>query len=264
MGTKVTLMTFNMRMNARNDGEYQLYPYRIGYVIDFIRKSGVDVIGMQEVQPETRRLLVDSLSADYLIAGYGRNDDFGGEASCVAFKKDKFALLSYDTFWISDTPLVPASRPEGIHIPRICTEVTLLPTGIGETKPFRVYNTHLFNAVEDDMSTFGVKVIIERMIADSAVMKYPVALMGDFNCTPESNAIATIRKCKELKLRDLTADVGYTFNGYERDEKHRAKIDYIFTNARTVPGSAAKVTDRREKDGMFLSDHYPVKAAIVL
>ena len=50
MDQNITLMSYNTRINSHRDGEYQLYPYRISYVIEFLRDCGADVIGLQEVQ----------------------------------------------------------------------------------------------------------------------------------------------------------------------------------------------------------------------
>ncbi|MBQ2826334.1 MAG: endonuclease/exonuclease/phosphatase family protein [Clostridia bacterium] len=264
MDQNITLMSYNTRINSHRDGEYQLYPYRISYVIEFLRDCGADIIGLQEVQPPTRRYLTDSLSAQYGIVGMGRNADYEGEACCILYRKDKFDLLSYDTFWLSPTPGVPDSRPHGVWMPRICTTATLLPRGEGVRDAIRVYNSHVYHVKDERLSAYGIYLILDRIRRDAELMKYPIALMGDFNCTPDSMAIEAINKYEPIKLTDATAGLDYTYHEYERESLIKTKIDYIFTDAEIVPGSAERVTQRRKRDGMFLSDHYPVKVTVKL
>ena len=60
-------------------------------------------------------------------------------------------------------------------------------------------------------------------------------------------------------LVDVTCDIPFTFHDYGRQ---KLKIDYIFLS----PSLADKVTAidvwRDERDGVYLSDHYPVCATL--
>ena len=59
----------------------------------------------------------------------------------------------------------------------------------------------------------------------------------------------------------MTADVGFTFHAYQ-PEKKQEKIDYIFTNIPADFAKSMKATDN--ENGIFLSDHYPVGATLIL
>lgn len=263
---KVSIMTFNIRYNTKEDGQYKLHPYRYEYIDQYLKENAADVMGFQEVEEKTQRLLEGTLGNDYLVVGLGRLRNYTDESNCIAFRRDKFRLLSCDTFWLSPTPGICDSCPADVYPGRVCTTVTLVPIpekGQPAT-PFRVYNTHLFHSPDERLRAYGLYVILERMRRDKAEADFPVVLMGDFNSTPDSTAMEAIYKYAPLKLTDVTTDVGYTYHEYENPDLVKTKIDYIFTDAKYDPASVEKITCRRDSDGMFLTDHFPIKFEIEL
>ncbi len=266
MANKFSIMSFNFRINVDRDGEYQLYPYRFPFAVEYLRENGTDIIGFQEIQPNTRTLLIEALGDKYGFVGHGRGADFREEACCIAYRRDKFELLATDTFWLSPTPGVPDSKPIGEKMPRICTTATLLPINTEQfTIPIRVYNTHLFRSKDERLRTYGAYLILERIRRDAEYANYPVVLTGDFNSAPDSLAIEAVKNYQPVPLADATASLDYTYHEYEREDlapDKKVRIDYIFTNAEFDPASAERITARREGDGMFLSDHYPIKVEI--
>ncbi|MBP5236609.1 MAG: endonuclease/exonuclease/phosphatase family protein [Clostridia bacterium] len=261
----ISVMTFNIRYDTAEDGPYQLRPYRYEYVDEYLKNFAADVIGFQEVDKETQKNLAGTLS-NYWVIGAGRMKNFSDESSCIAFNRDKFQLLSCDTFWLSPTPGICDSYPLEVFPGRVCTTVTLIPKREKgrDATPFRVYNTHLFHNADERLCYYGVSVILDRMLKDKQYSDYPAVLMGDFNSEPDSLAIRSIKEFKPLKLADITDDVGYTYHEYENPDLKKTKIDYIFTDAEYDPDSIDKVTARRKGDRMFLSDHYPIRAEILL
>ena len=73
-----------------------------------------------------RQWVIDHFPA-YTVCGIGREADLQGESNIIAYRTDKFDLVSLDTFWLSDTPHRPGSRfaTDQSGCPRICTVVTL-------------------------------------------------------------------------------------------------------------------------------------------
>ena len=266
MSSIFSVMSFNFRINNSKDGKYSLYPDRIGYALDYLWENGTDIVCFQEIQPNTRAILIEKLGAKYEIIGRGRGTDFCEEACCIAYRRDKFDLLAYDTFWLSPTPGTPGSTPVGEKMPRICTTATLLPINAeGNVTPIRVYNTHLFRSKDERLRTYGAYLVLDRINRDKNIAPYPVILAGDFNSAPDSLAIEAVKSYPALSLTDATAPLGYTYHEFEREDlapDKKVRIDYIFTDAKTVESSPEKITARRESDGMFLSDHYPVKVEI--
>jgi len=268
MSQKYSIMSYNFRINNSGDGKYSLYPDRIEYALDFLEKNGTDIICFQEIQPDTRQILCERLSPKYAVVGLGRGADFREEACCIAYRTDKFDLFSCDTFWLSPTPGKPNSTPVGIKMPRICTTATLVATVPDEFPvPIRVYNTHLFRSKDERLRTYGAYLVLDRIRRDKDLADYPVILAGDFNSAPDSLAIEAVKSYPTLSLVDATAPLDYTYHEYEREDlapEKKVRIDYIFTDAKIVESSPQKIAARRESDGMFLSDHYPVKVEIEL
>ncbi len=258
---KLRICTYNLRYANRADGINYFFD-RAPLIRRVFPKYKADVVGFQEVTPPMRDWLEENLT-DYAIVGTGRNADFGGEHTVVAYRADRFLLASLDTFWLSDTPRVPGSRfmTDQSSNPRVCTAAVLL-TREGHT-PLRVYNTHLDNRGPLARAQ-GAALILARISADDAVWpSVPVVLTGDMNVAPDSPVVASFSSFSSCgrTLRDITADVGPTFHDYRPQEKGE-KIDYIFTNA--VSDASLSCTLRDEENGVFLSDHYPVLGEIEL
>lgn len=266
MKHRYTVMSFNLRYNNERDGLYALHSGRFDFAVEYIRSSGADIIGFQEVEPDTGKMLAERLGDIYHIVGSGRGRNFDGEACPIAYRRDRFDLIGLDTFWLSPTPGVAGSRPVKENCPRITTVVTLLPldTDGGEVKPVRVYNTHLFHSSDDWLRAYGLYNTLERIRCDREYANYPVILMGDFNSTPHSMVLSALRNYPSVKLKDATAALGYTYHEFENPSLEKTKIDYIFTDLEYDPVSSRRVTLRRESDGMFLSDHYPVKVDVLI
>ena len=257
----IRVFTFNMRTDAACDGRNAFSAERSAYIEKEFPKYEADIIGFQETRPEMRQWVIDHFPM-YTVCGIGREADLQGESNIIAYRTDKFDLVSLDTFWLSDTPHRPGSRfaTDQSGCPRICTVVTLRCKANG--KLFRHYNTHL-----DHVGAFaqaqGISLILNRMVADYQTWQMPVILTGDFNVTPESKVYATVNGFDGCgaPLVDVTADVGFTFHAYQ-PEKKQEKIDYIFTNIPADFAKSMKATDN--ENGIFLSDHYPVGASLIL
>ena len=250
------VFTYNIRTEAAGDG-INAFVNRKEFVREAFPKYGADLIGFQETQPHMRQWIIDNFP-DYQICGIGRGSDLLGESNIIAIRRDKFDLITLDTFWLSDMPRRPGSRfsTDQSGCPRICTCAALYDRESG--KAFRFYNTHL-DHVGQFAQAQGISLILNRIAADYDTWQLPVILTGDFNVTPESVVYKSVIDFKGCgaPLADVTADVGPTFHGYH-PEKKGVKIDYIFTNMPCDTSKSFTATD--EKDGVYLSDHYPVCA----
>ena len=243
--------TFNLRYENPFDGKNG-FVFRQPLIKETLIKERFDVIGFQEVLPGMRGALERDLPM-YAFVGCGRESDFSGESNPIAYRKDSLVLQSCDTFWLSNTPDVSGSRftEDQSICPRICTCAVFVTKD--ENRRFRVYNTHLDHVGEKARES-GMRVILGRIQSDDA--KYPdvpVVLGGDFNATPDSPFPGNI------PLRDVTANVPFSYHEYQPD-KVRQKIDYIYTNAACDAEQTRPLTTVR--DGIYLSDHYPLAVTI--
>lgn len=255
---ELKICSYNLRMENPVDG-INAFSNRAPFVAEKLAVYRPDVIGFQEVRPHMRDWLEENLK-DYTVIGTGRGEDFQDESNVVAYRTDKFIAMALDTFWLSDTPNVPGSQftTDQSDCPRICTCAVLLVRG--STKRLRVYNTHL-DHVGSVARVQGIEMILGRITMDE--QRYPgtpVVLMGDFNAEPDDIVIRAI-EMESDRLVDTTRSIPYTFHNYQPEKTH-VKIDYIYTNAGWDEEKTVALTDCR--DGVYLSDHYPVMTEIII
>ncbi len=221
-----------------------------------------DLIGFQETMPYQRQWLMDNLD-EFEVVGIGRGKNLDNESNVIAYRKDRFDLVFLETFWLSDTPHKPGSRfsTDQSDCPRICTTVTLRDRVSGVL--FRHYNTHL-DHVGAYAQAQGVSLILNRIANDFEVNPLPVILTGDFNVTPDSEVYKSVMGFEGMdqKFTDATADIPVSFHGYHPESGRGSKIDFVFTTLPVCEGSAFAAKDGG--DGIYLSDHYPVGATLVL
>ena len=249
---KLSVVTYNLRMDNRGDGDNYFFN-RAPFILETIRSKNPDVICFQEATVRILEWLKENLT-EYTVVGIGRGRDFSDEANPVAFKTEKFQLFGLDQFWLSPTPHVPGSRHhEQSPCPRICMTATLRP--VGEGRLLRFYNTHL-DHVGKMARTLGMSSILERIRENADAFKTPLLLTGDMNADPSEECI---QEALSKGLIDFTANVKTTFHGFGR-LTHDAKIDYVFANNDCKLISVNVWDDT--KDGLYLSDHYPVECVV--
>lgn len=246
------LATYNIRYDCGQDG-INNFSCRKSFILETIAREKPDVIGFQEVLPHVALWLKENLK-DYYVVGCPRETDLTGEQVCIAFRPDKFNLMKMDTFWLSPTPYVPGSRyPEQSICPRTCTEVVLQELSGG--KIFRMLNTHLDH--EGSLArVLGAKQILEAMDNAQFFPNVPTVLVGDMNAEPDSPEMELIAS----RMENLTKGIGITYHGFMGP--NQCCIDYIFLSGAISGSDVRKWTDSR--DGVFLSDHFPVSAELTL
>ena len=263
----IVVMSFNLKRNLLPFGPHAWHR-RAGQAARLIREVSPDILGTQELT-EGPLGDMERLLPEYQWVGEGRGGGHKGEYTAIFFRKDKFHLMSQQTFWLSPTPDRP-SRDWTTPFPRICTCCELQPLDSPE-KPIRVYNTHL-----DHLSYFarvrGLREILRRIAARYAEAPGPVILMGDFNATPTSRTLrrwiaADLTKSAGL-MRDCYwgilqqgGEIGRSYHGF-RGRVNGAPIDYIFTSRDMVLRQVQLQRERLEEG--FPSDHYPVVAQVEL
>ena len=246
------LVTYNIRYDCGQDG-INNFSCRKSFILETIAREKPDVIGFQEVLPHVALWLKENLK-DYYVVGCPRETDLTGEQVCIAFRPDKFNLMKMDTFWLSPTPYVPGSRyPEQSICPRTCTEVVLQELSGG--KIFRMLNTHLDH--EGSLArVLGAKQILEAMDNAQFFPDAPIVLVGDMNAEPDSPEMELIAS----RMENLTKGIGITYHGFMGP--NQCCIDYIFLSGAISGSDVRKWMDSR--DGVFLSDHFPVSAELTL
>ena len=249
------IVTFNLKC-VWHDSEGRGFDRRAEIVFSKIHSASPDVIAFQEATEPIIASLREGLP-DYDIVFAQRDADMGGEGLATAYRRGAFELLTLDRFWLSPDPGVPGSRFKNqSQCPRIC-QCSLLRR-VKDGLLFRVYNVHLDHQSEE-ACRLGIGLVLKLIKKERRRSPLPLFLLGDFNVLPDS---AAVRMCSNNgALTDLTADISGTFHDFGI-ENPPSKIDYIFTDK----GTASKLLGTRlwteEKDGLTLSDHYPVEAEL--
>jgi endonuclease/exonuclease/phosphatase family metal-dependent hydrolase len=260
----VKVMTFNIRYDNPHDS-VNAWPKRASQVCDFIKDEKPDLLGMQEVLLQQYGVL-DSALTDYTSVGVGRDDGAkGGEMNPVFFRKERFEMVRTITFWLSDTPEVPGSMGWGASLPRIVTWMELVDKN--NHIHFFYFNTH-FAHDSDSARIMSSKILLQEVekITDGS----PFIISGDFNMLPSSGGYSILTGPAESvpALKDSYTvsekrpwGPSFTFNGFS-DNPGTGRIDYIFVK------NGMKVLDHRtiirKEHGVFISDHWPVEATVLV
>ncbi|MGL4337374.1 MAG: endonuclease/exonuclease/phosphatase family protein [Turicibacter sp.] len=252
MEEAVKIVTFNIRIPV--DTGLSSWSLRKKHVLDKIKNESPVLIGFQEIIDETLIELKDSLT-DYVFIGGGRLNDLTGEGPRIAYHKDKLDLMSYDVFWLSQTPDLPGSKyPEGSILPRTCGVAIFRMRATQQL--IRIYNTHL----DHECSEARVKQV-SQLLADlekrQERMPLPTLIMGDLNATPESKEIRLFHEESNVSLVDLTETIENSFHDFGRTA---IKIDYVFASE-SVECLDVKAWDDCI-EGVYLSDHYPIAVSV--
>ncbi len=253
---ELKVMTLNLRTDVSSDG-INCFAGRRERILECIRNEQPDLIGFQEARTAMREWLADAMAPmGYTITGCGRDANYRGEGTPIAYKRDRLNIMASTTIWLSATPLVPGSRFKGdqSNCPRVFTAVTFKPS---EGRPFIFLNTHLDH--QGSTAKLLGAIQIDQYLSRRGM---PFVVSGDMNAGPESPAIKAFTDY-ELCGRpviEATAGVGGTFHGYGRHNPP-AKIDYIFTDM-PCDSSKSYVIHDEPVDGVYISDHMPVCAFV--
>jgi endonuclease/exonuclease/phosphatase family metal-dependent hydrolase len=257
----VRVMSFNLRyINPGDQGE-RTWLARRDQASQVIREDKADVIGLQEAF----RSMLDDISVrvpGYQEIGVGREDGKTvGEYAAILVKKDRFNVLDSGTFWLSDTPSVPNSMTWKNRVTRVCSWAKLEDRATKRMLCF--FNTHLDHESQEAREK-GVAMILEHIAA--LPPETPVIITGDFNAAEDNPAISNI-KISPRRMVDTWRELNLTVPMNESGTmsmftgvRDTAKIDYIFVPAGTRIVDSEII--RRNRDGVYPSDHYPVRASV--
>lgn len=250
---KINFVTFNLRCVWKDacDGKNS-FIHRAALIYEKIKKEMPDVLAFQEVRQNHLELL-ERMLPEYAFYGQFRNEDFTGEGIYTAVKKDRFQVLSFDTYWISPSPYLPGSRYENqSECPRICGTVKLREKTGG--KIFRTFNIHL-DHISDEARVLGIKCVLEKLDKYLEDDNIPFIIGGDFNALPDSIVIKTCNDYEKYKIFDVTEDIEATFHNWG---KCKDKIDYVYVTEEIKKNVESVTVWDDVHEGIYLSDHYPI------
>ena len=267
----VRVGSYNIRLSPGDRGTPNAWDCRKSDLVNLVRKLDLDAFGMQEVCPDQAQYLREQLPEFAFVGDHREADRKSGEASPVFYRKSRFEAEKSGTFWLSETPDVPASKSWNTRCTRVCSYLILRDKVTG--RRFCFANTHT-DHISAEAREKGMLLIVERMKEFGAGA--PIVFTGDHNCCydePPARAVRRILKdCRDITE---TKDPGphNTFQGFGKykdgpvNRKGETKdycIDYIYVSDGTRVLDFTTHDDKRPGTDLYPSDHFPVTATIVL
>jgi endonuclease/exonuclease/phosphatase family metal-dependent hydrolase len=250
---KMKIITFNIRYGTADDGENR-WELRKDLFFELLKEEKADVIGLQEAL-KSQLDEIKAILPQYEIVGVGREDGkTQGEYSAILYHKNRFAADSTGYFWFSDTPKVPGSKSWGNNVTRICTWA-LLKDKVNK-KSFYFYNLHIDHESQNSREKSA------ELLLKTIHPELPVIITGDFNSGEDNPAVKKILTTgyidsfRKVHPDDTDVNTYHAFKGGVKGEK----IDYIFIS-KTLKVFDSKII-RKNRDGHYPSDHFPVSAIL--
>ncbi|MGV3772043.1 MAG: endonuclease/exonuclease/phosphatase family protein [Verrucomicrobiales bacterium] len=252
----LTVMSFNLRFAS--DKKPNSWPERRSVMAECIKEASPDFIGTQEgVYHQLKDLEADL--GNYSWIGLGREGGSKGEFMAIYFKKDRFAPLEYDHYWLSDTPNVIASASWGNQVKRMVTWVRFKDKQ--SQKEFYLVNSHFDHQVQAAREK-SAELVAEKI--KTLNTKLPIIFTCDFNATAGNNKTYDILVNEELfrdtwtEAKERKGKVVKTFHNFTGPVEGDNRIDWILVRGEVKTEAIEIQTCSR--NGQYPSDHFPVMA----
>lgn len=267
--SEITVCSFNLRIPSSDDG-LNNWTYRKQGVIDFVKATKPDMIGVQELRFASKEDLVKGLSDMYELYHINRETgsalaNSSGEAVGIFLLRDRFKILDKGFFWLCDTPdALPADTGWGGACRRITVWVKAQDLK-NDGKIVWFSSTH-FDHMSTEAQVNSAPLCISRFktLTNSTNLKGsgdPIFFMGDLNTEYASVCVqnlASSMNYARLSLKGADSDSDRTYNGFNTTTNKI--IDHIFFGGDVTP--VKYWVDRNNycngTGASFISDHYPV------
>lgn len=265
-GNDLTLEVMSINLRWGPDPPPNSWNERRALVLELLRREAPDVIGLQESRDE---YVDDLLAAQPVYAAYPERGD---RQNAILYRTDRLRL-DRET---SDAENARVDAPEedwGIGSVRLPRSARFVEKASG--RGFYVYNNH-FDHRSAESRAWSAAVLVDRIRRRR--IDDPVVLTGDFNATPNAPTMRFLRGESPLgsgrdassnpipfvdtwSHRNASAPGSGTFHSFLGIRFGR-RVDYVLADP-TIRVLAARI-HREERDGTYLSDHFPVSATLGL
>lgn len=257
---ELLLMTYNLRYASTT--KPNAWPDRRPIVKSLLDEYAPDLLGTQEgVFSQLKDVAADQRNYDWI--GLGRDGGSRGEFMAIFYRRERFDVLEFDHFWLSDTPEVMGSTTWGNSNRRMVTWARFQDRRNG--REFYFLNTHLDHQIQPAREK-SATLILARIA--KLKPELPLFLVGDFN------AVARENKAYDLLVTDggltdtwfaakkrLNEDAN-SFNNFAPLVRDGKRIDWILSRGTLDVRQSEVVTVQR--GDQWPSDHCPVAAWVSL
>ena len=181
--------SYNIRLSPGDRETPNAWDCRKADMVALVKKLDLDAFGMQEVCPDQAEYLREQLPEFAFVGDHREKDRKSGEASPVFYRKSRFEAEKSGTFWLSETPDVPASKSWKTACTRVCSYLVLKDKTTG--KRFCFANTHT-DHISAEAREKGMLLIISRMKEFGAGS--PIVFTGDHNCRYDDAPARAVRQ----------------------------------------------------------------------
>lgn len=248
------IVSSNIRFDNPRDGDHQ-WKHRKSVLAGIINKFSPHLLGTQE----GRRAQLYDFKGELKLELADDHREWIDERMypCIFFDPNVVEVIESGDIWLSETPNTPATLSFDSAFPRLCTWIS--GRFKNSKQNFLYVNTHLDHSA--DRPRLGqIKVLMDE-IDKLNKLDLPVILSGDFNESPTGAVRRELNhKWSDLIdpwLQESKAEVPSHHKFGERSANGQ-RIDWILFdkqfNAKSIE------LDKSSEDGIYPSDHFPVKS----
>ena len=226
------IMTFNIQNDIKKIPEG-----KVDAILDLIRSEDPDIIGMQELNNQVKKILQKELT-EYSCYGRSRfGINFVLDEYNPIFIKRSIPVQETTTYSLGRNPNKVRSKNLLSVFPRICTTIVC----VYKNQRIKIANTHIDHGL-DRTKEYQLSVLYELLKNND----YPLLLMGDFNMTSGNDNFKSF--IKQMNMTDVCNDMGRTCKLSDADKA----IDHILVDDRLITKNVKRIDD------FDYSDHHPI------
>ena len=259
---ELRVMTFNIKYGTDREHPWE---ERRPAAVATIEEVAPDLFGTQEllffqIQDLAREM------PQYHWLGLGRAGGSEDEFMAIFYLHERFKVLAFDHFWLSETPETIGSISWDHTNKRMVTWVRFQDVSTGAE--FYHWNTH-FDHRSSLARQNSAALIRERINRQRP--RAPVIVTGDFNAPQEGDVYQAMIAAdgNRVDLQDawtlaeeIVGEQVGTFHSWRGANENPTRIDWILVSPEWKVETARVVTS--DLDGVYPSDHFPVVADLVL
>lgn len=245
---------------------------RVDRVVDFLERSDIDVLLMQEIKCKPEQApLAPFTAAGYEVAAHGL-DQWNGVAiaSRVGVDDVKTAFSGQPAFGKPGKDEVVEARAIGATCGGVDVWSVYVPNGRGLDDPHYAYKRAFLQTLAGQAAGWATRPTI--IGGDFNVAPLPTDIWDEADAEAPTHVTPEVREdlgllgvsgYEELSRRFIPTERTYTFWDYKQlrfPRNEGMRIDFLYASPALAASAASCEIDRNERKGTGASDHVPVVA----